>query len=246
MAYSLSELEAHRRTFREGARAAFLRDGPMIDLDLANELRRPNTDQRCGINFVCRPTTEIRKAITGIQKHLNNLEPEQYYYPELDIHLTLLEMCHSRMPQEVIEIANDLTSKLLSLFQDVASFTLYSPALSLDRRGCALTFLPSNDTLQLSRDLLAIRLRDSGIPLAPRYKATSAHVSIMRYVLQPKCDRHSWVQTVSDILLDATVQWQVSEVWMTWGPNWYGMRNRIQQAGPFQLRSNDNKSLLSG
>ncbi len=213
----------------------------MIDPDLANELRTPNTDQRCGINFVCRPTTDIRNVIAGIQKHLKDVEPEQYYYPEVDIHLTLLEMSHSRTPQEVIEIANDLTPKLFSLFQGVEGFTLYSPELSLDRLGCAITFLPSNDQLQLTRDLLATRLRNCGMSLEPRYKATSAHISIMRYVLQPECDRQSWVHSVSDVLLDAKLKWQVTEVWMTWGPNWYGMRNRIQQAGPCQLRSDDNK-----
>src|SRR5215207_6239106 len=72
-----------------------LQSGPLVDKILVQELNRPHTDMRCGVNLICRPTIDVVQYIVSIQEYLRIFEPDQYYYPPSDLHLTLLEICHS-------------------------------------------------------------------------------------------------------------------------------------------------------
>jgi hypothetical protein len=235
---SRSEFEWRRRAFLDQGKAALLKDGVTDDAILRAELGTPTTDLRSGLNIICRPSEQLRSVVIQIQDQMKRTEPDQYYYPGTDLHLTLLEICHSRSPQELFVIVQKLSTSIPLLFQSVDSIHLDSPEVVFDTHACALGFLPSDNNLQRCRTAFVGILEKSGISLYSRYLANSAHVTVMRYIAPLRSSRREWVNTLSSLRFDREFVWNVSEAWITWGTNWYGMRSRITERGPFVLQGN--------
>jgi hypothetical protein len=58
-----------------------------IDLNIDNPL-----DKRFGLTLVIKPQIEIQNTIQNFLKELKEIEPEQYYYSNSDLHVTVLSI----------------------------------------------------------------------------------------------------------------------------------------------------------
>jgi 2'-5' RNA ligase len=231
-----SEFELRRNAFLDQGKEALLKDGAIEDAILRAELGGATRDLRYGLNIICRPTEELRKAVVEIQEQMRRAEPDQYCYPEADLHLTLLEICHSCSREELSVIVNKVGGVIPLLFRSVDSIHLDSPEVIYDAHACALAFLPSDNNLQRCRAALVEILDNSGIPLRSRYLANSAHVTLMRYVAPLRSSRKDWVNILSNVMFNRNLVWDIREAWITWGTNWYGMQSCISERGPFVFR----------
>jgi len=169
--------------------------GVIIDTTLAEELRNPGTDQRYGVNLICRPSEEIIDLASSIQQTLRELELEQYYYYDSrSLHLTLVEVCHSKTLEEVTRVAGQLYFNIQGALASLPAPRSESFGLSCDARGCALTFRPVDNALERVRRVIHERLREVGVSLDPRYPLKSAHTTLLRYIKPLKVDRDVWVK----------------------------------------------------
>lgn len=231
-------VEAYRIKGEAGLRAS----GAIPDSVLLAELARPGTDQRCGVNLVCRPTGDVASYIKEIQRKLSKLEPTQYYYPSSDLHLTLLELCHSRKPEEATQIATQTERFLNEILTGIGSATVDNPILGFDERGCALNFIPVDDALQEARTTIRHCLETHGIAVDARYLPKSAHVSLMRYISPLATSLAAWVDLLKTAAPQIELKWKLQTVWMTQGPNWYGIRSQITEKGPYALKEDSRES----
>jgi len=124
---SRSEFELRRRAFLDQGKEALLKDGAINDAILRAELGTATTDLRSGLNIICRPSEQLRSVVVEIQDQMKRTEPDQYYYPERNFILTLLEICHSRSPEELSVIVQKLSSSIPLQLQSVDSIRLDSP-----------------------------------------------------------------------------------------------------------------------
>jgi 2'-5' RNA ligase len=212
-----------------------LMSGPVVDKILVQELDSPHTDMRCGVNIICRPTTDVVRYILSIQEHLRVFEPDQYYYPPSDLHLTLIEICHSRTPEDVRRIASIVGPEINRIAAMASLPTVDSPMLVFDSHAVALNFLPTDDALQNARQSILEGLVNTGISVDSRHETKSAHVTLMRYITPLRSPSEEWVSNLLNVPLKPKLEWLLSPVWLTWGANWYGMRSRIEEIGPIQL-----------
>ena len=212
-----------------------LQSGPLVDKILVQELNRPHTDMRCGVNLICRPTIDVVQYIVSIQEYLRIFEPDQYYYPASDLHLTLLEICHSRTPEEACLIADGVGSEIRRIAAMTSPPKVDSPILVFDSHAVALTFLPTDDALQNARQSILEGLLNTGISVDPRHETKSAHVTLMRYITPLRSASEEWISNLLNVPPKPKLTWLLSPVWLTWGANWYGMRSRIEEMGPVQL-----------
>ena len=79
------------------------------------------------------------------------------------------------------------------------------------------------------------RLTGCGIPIAPRYMAESAHITFLRYLQPLGINPQEWTRQLLNAPRMPRLDWVSSEVWITWGATWYGMRSRIAESGPLRL-----------
>jgi 2'-5' RNA ligase len=212
-----------------------LMSGPVVDTILVQELDSPRTDMRCGVNIICRPTVDVVDYIVSIQEYLRVFEPDQYYYPPSDLHLTLVEICHSRTPEEVFHIADVVGPETSRIAATASVPKVDSPMLVFDSRAIALNFLPADGTLQNTRQSILEGLVNIGISVDSRHEAKSAHVTLMRYITPLRSESEAWISNLLNVPAKPNLAWSLSPVWLTWGANWYGMRSRIEEIGPIQL-----------
>src|SRR5690606_29085962 len=55
-------------------------------------LIRADNDARFGISLLIKPPLEIKNEIQKFLHELQTIEPNQYYYPNTDIHITVLSI----------------------------------------------------------------------------------------------------------------------------------------------------------
>jgi hypothetical protein len=212
-----------------------LLSGPVVDEILVQELARPHSDMRCGVNIICRPTIDVVQYVLSIQEYLRGSEPDQYYYPRSDLHLTLVEICHSRPPEDASFIAGVVCSEMRRIAATTSPPNVDSPMLVFDSHGIALNFLPTDDALQNARQSILQELSNLGISMDSRYEIKSAHVTLMRYIAPLRSASEEWISNLINLPPKPKLAWLLSPVWLTWGANWYGMRSRIEEIGPIQL-----------
>ena len=214
-----------------------LETGPILDDVLINEIKKSGTDRRYGVNLICRPSEIIMEHIQTIIEYLSNFEPNQYFYPIKDIHLTLLEICHSQPIEKVDRIADILKLNIRSFLSEVERIKLDSPILSFDPRGVALNFIPSNDSLQTGREIMSERINNTGIQLDARYAAMSAHVTLMRYISPISIPIEKWIHILKNAPQLREQNWIMDNIFISWGATWYGMASCIKINGPYKLKS---------
>src|SRR5262249_17342109 len=129
---------------------------------LIREVAEPGSDVRCGVNLICRPSREVASLILDLQNRLRHPEPDQYYYPLTDLHLTVFEICHSLNCKEAEAIADTMASQSHVWLKDVRPFKLQAAVMAFDERACALTF-EATDTLGPLRAFLRDKACDLGI-----------------------------------------------------------------------------------
>jgi hypothetical protein len=212
-----------------------LMSGPVVDKMLVQELDHPHTDMRCGVNIICRPTIDVVRYMVSIQEYLSGFEPDQYYYPSSDLHLTLVEICHSRPPEDAFFIAGVVGSEISRIAAMTPLPKVDSPMLVFDSHAIALNFLPTDDALQNARQSILEGLSNLGISMDSRYETKSAHVTLMRYITPLRSASEEWVSNLINLPPTPTLEWLLSPLWLTWGANWYGMRSRIEEIGPIHL-----------
>lgn len=117
--------------------------------------------------------------------------------PPDNLHMTTLEIMHSKTAPEVEELISRLGEGVTKIVNYTNSHRtrLYKPLISFDTAGLALSFLPvvgasgGNETHQeytyhhLRRDVFDIA-RGLGASMESRYTVPSAHLTIARFITQ--------------------------------------------------------------
>ena len=141
-------------------------------------------DDRRGITLVIRPQLQVRNNIQNFLADLKAIEPGQYYYPNSDIHITLMSVisCYNGFDLSQISIPEYVEIIKKSL--------IHGKPVSIEFKG--ITASPScimvqgfmsNDILNDIRDQLRINFRNSGLQqtIDQRYSIQTAHATVIRF-----------------------------------------------------------------
>ncbi|WP_147679127.1 2'-5' RNA ligase family protein [Algibacter pacificus] len=173
------DLESHYNTLYESSIEKIKADAYQID-----ELIQNATDRRFGITLLIRPSTAVKNEIQKFLKHLNTIEPHQYYYKNSDIHITVMSIisCYDGFDLDNIDI-----SKYVEI---IKKSIITHPKIDIEFKG--LTASPScimvqgfmnNDVLNAIRDKLRMRFKNTTLEqsLDKRYAIQTAHATVVRF-----------------------------------------------------------------
>lgn len=220
---------------RRRGRDSIVESGVLADPILAGLVAGTRRDRRHGANVIARPPAAVIEHVVHLQDSLRAYEPNQYYYPPDDLHVTLLTVRSGRTAAEADTVAATLRELLPGLAATSGPLELDTALLAFDAQGCALNFLPSSSRLQSFRQRLRAGLAERGIAVDLRYPPRSAHVTFLRYVHPLRSDRLDWTRRLLAVAPRDDLRWSIRELWTTWGRNWYGMLDSLHQAGPYPL-----------
>ncbi|PGH15136.1 hypothetical protein AJ80_05646 [Polytolypa hystricis UAMH7299] len=201
--------DTHRSTRNAQQRAKILNSGFRgwdIDPILA-KLESPERDpefidpRNCLVIWA-RPPALVQQLVEKVQQEIREVAPSIWFMPLDNLHMTTLELTHSRTKQEIEDIVATLGEGVLDIVNYTVSHRarLIKPMLSYDSAGFALSFVPvagenvwSDDTEggvnhkytyhHLRGDIFAMA-KALGADVAPRYTAPSAHLTIGRFITQ--------------------------------------------------------------
>ena len=143
----------------------------------------PN-DRRFGITLLIRPPENIKNRIQVFLKDLKQVDPSQYYYPNSDIHITVMSIisCYEGFQLDQISIPNyvDLIKESLS---GIDRFEIKYKGITASDSGIMIQGFPENEILNKLRNNLRIKFKNSDLEqsIDKRYSIQTAHSTAVRF-----------------------------------------------------------------
>ncbi|ORY07561.1 RNA ligase/cyclic nucleotide phosphodiesterase [Clohesyomyces aquaticus] len=156
------------------------------------------TDPRHCLVFWGRPTQQIKDLIQSVQQELLAVAPNMWLMPQDCLHLTVLEMTHSRTAGEIQTMVDTMREKIpfITDYTFEHRARLIKPMIGFDASALALSFVPaagenlrSDRTAKdekftyhhLRRDIYNLCC-DTGVAVDSRYVVPSSHLTIGRFI----------------------------------------------------------------
>ena len=150
-----------------------------IDTDLKNE-----SDSRFGITLLIRPNDAIKANIQTFLSELKKAEPEQYFYPDSDIHITVMSIISCSENFKLNQISpNEYIEVICRSMVDVDKIKIHFKGTTASPSALMIQGFPSDETLNNLRNRLRENFKSSGLKqtMDTRYVISAAHATIMRF-----------------------------------------------------------------
>lgn len=142
------------------------------------------TDKRFGITLVIRPDSHVKKNIQDFLYKLKVIEPDQYYYPSSDIHVTVMSIisCYEGFKLTNISIRDyiKIIEKSIGKQKDIK---IEFKGITASPSCIMVQGLLHDNTLNNIRDNLRLNFAGSGLQqsIDQRYSIQSAHSTVVRF-----------------------------------------------------------------
>jgi 2'-5' RNA ligase len=144
------------------------------------------TDRRLGLTIVIRPSAAVKNNIQQFLDELKKIEPNQYYYPSSDIHITVMSIisCYEGFEIDTIELPKyiDLIQKCLI----TENINIQFKGLTASDSCIMVQGFMNNNYLNEIRDNLRVAFKNSNLEqsLDKRYSIQTAHSTVVRFKKQ--------------------------------------------------------------
>ncbi|MDR1827058.1 MAG: hypothetical protein LBR29_01870 [Methylobacteriaceae bacterium] len=179
-----TELAAHYDGLYRNAAAAFIsgnhRVDPLIDAP---------DDNRRGLTLLIRPGSDVTRNIRQFLTELRGIEPNQYYYPDTDIHITVISIisCYDGFDLRQIAAA-DYTDAVRTSLAGCPAFDLHMRGVTASPEAVMVCGLFCTNELNAMRAKLRNTFRRSPLrnTLDARYILNAAHATVFRLRRAPE------------------------------------------------------------
>jgi 2'-5' RNA ligase len=224
-------LAEHYRQMYEDSLSVIRSQGPQT-----NELIDSPEDTRRGITLLTRPPREVKTAVRAILERLRGLEPGQYYYPDEDIHLTVLSIitCRSGFTLEEI-VPQDYIRLIQNTLRGLPPIRIRFRGITLSPGCVMIQGYPNDDTLNRFRDRLRDAFRNSPLrqTLDQRYTLRTAHSTIIRF-RRPFRDTDAFLSALESCREQDFGSFRLDRMELVLN-DWYQRRENTRELGFFQL-----------
>jgi hypothetical protein len=158
----------------------------------------PNTiDNRRGVSLII-PISLDTSAYSDLVKEYCEIEPNQYYYPNTDLHITIFTFLSAR---DTYKNNNEINRQFMNISENVlGSIHTCSVLLNGITFSTEAGFINGydNNVLIGIRDSIREEMNKNGLKIDERYKSETAHITFTRFV-NPLADNK---RLVKKILID--------------------------------------------
>ncbi|WP_143961265.1 mutarotase [Litoribacter populi] len=194
-----------------------------------DKLIHDNTDTRYGLSLIIKPDAQICNNMLDLLNSLREVEPQQYYYPLSDIHITVLSIisCYSGFRPANLNLqsyAKEI-SECVSAFR---SFPVYFKGITASPSGVMVQGFCENDILNNIRDRLRNKFRNSNLQhsIDKRYVIQTAHTTIVRFQ-SPFLQKDRFLEILHQFRNKNFGQMEVGQMQLV-GNDWYHKREKVQ------------------
>ncbi|MFH6959059.1 mutarotase [Flavobacterium aquidurense] len=142
------------------------------------------SDSRFGITLLIRPNEKIKANIQLFLDELKAIEPHQYYYPDPDIHITVMSIisCYEGFTLDKINIPEYIDVIQQSLVH-LDQITIEFRGVTASPSAFMIQGFPMDESLHNFRDKLRENFKKSTLEqsIDSRYTIATAHTTVMRF-----------------------------------------------------------------
>jgi 2'-5' RNA ligase len=142
------------------------------------------SDSRFGITLLIRPNETIKANIQLFLDELKVIDPLQYYYPDSDIHITVMSIisCYEGFSLDKITITDYIEIIQKSLI-DVNEIKIKFQGVTVSPSALMIQGFPTDESLNNLRDRLRENFKKSTLQqsIDSRYTISTAHSTVMRF-----------------------------------------------------------------
>ncbi|CAN5787333.1 hypothetical protein BH10BAC2_BH10BAC2_49200 [soil metagenome] len=140
-------------------------------------------DYRFGITLVATPSTEVKLEAAKMLAELMEIEPDQYYYPAADQHVTVLSIisCYDGFKLRNINI-QDYAYVICSSLKNICSFPIRFEGITASPACIMIQGFPGNE-IELLRENLRENFKHTNLETSidKRYQIHTAHSTVVRF-----------------------------------------------------------------
>jgi len=148
-----------------------------------DELIDVDNDNRFGVTLILRPDNNTKREIQNLLVKFRVIEPNQYFYPDSDLHLTVMSMrsCYKGFDLSQIKI-EDYVTIIQKSIAGLNKFEIEFKGLTASPSCIMLQGFLKENTLNQIRNNLRENFNNSGLQYSidTRYVIQMAHCTIIR------------------------------------------------------------------
>ena len=148
-----------------------------------DELIDSTADKRFGITLVLRPDNKVKKEIQKLLTKLKITEPNQYFYRDSDLHVTVMSIisCYDGFSLDQINI-EDYVTIIQNSINGLNRFDIEFKGLTASPSCLMIQGFLKDNTLNQLRNNLRENFKNSGLEqsMDKRYTIQTAHSTIFR------------------------------------------------------------------
>jgi 2'-5' RNA ligase len=193
-------------------------------------------DARRGVTLLARPSPPVAERLAALLDALRTLEPEQYYQPHGDLHLTVLSLFTATVDHApYLAHVDDYDAAVRKAVAGETSFTIDVRGMTLSPAAVLAQGFPRDGTVARIRGRLraALAARGLGGALDGRYRLETAHLTLVRFAAPLRAPAR-FVDALAAMRTEAFGTTTVAELELVLG-DWYQSSERARPIATYPL-----------
>lgn len=142
------------------------------------------SDGRRGITLLIRPDDQVKEEVSRFLNLLKDVEPDQYYYPESDFHITVMSLisCYDGFHYNRIDLSR-YAEVVKESIAEVGALEFIFKGITASPSCVMIQGFPKGSGLNILRDRLRENFRNTDLEqsLDKRYRLQTAHSTVVRF-----------------------------------------------------------------
>ena len=142
-------------------------------------LNNVTNDNRMSLDLLIRFNPEITEKFEKCISELKNIEPNLYYYPKSDFHVTVIDILKASPNRKTPENLDEYINCIKKCIKQIKPFKIEFKGLTMSDNAIMIKGYYEYE-LEKFREILRKTLRESGLIFEERYETISCHITISR------------------------------------------------------------------
>ncbi len=224
-------LKEHYQNLYTEAIQCFENDRYQIDTLIDDPL-----DKRFGITLLIRLPDRIKTSIIRELEKVERIEPNQYFYPMSDLHITVMSIISCYNGFELSSINMEEYDQIIKkCLVGVHEFKIHLKGMTASPSCLMISGFYDSQTLSNIRESLRINFKNSGLEqtLDKRYAIQTAHATIFR-IKAPFANRSQLVEIISGYKDHDFGTFEVDTLELVYN-DWYQREKHVKLLQTFRL-----------
>lgn len=200
---------------------------PLINVD---------NDNRYGITLLARPSKEVKQNLSNVLGEIGSIAPNQYYYPESDLHITILSIisCYAGFSLDQINSSN-YKKMIQSAIKSITPFEIVFRGLTASPSSILVKGFPTDGQLKVLRNELRKKFKNSNLQhsIDKRYKLQTAHMTAIRFKESFENSKR-FISRITKLKESDFGRCVINKIELV-GNDWYQRKDKVKSIAKFSL-----------